>query len=664
MALTKVKASNITLTTAAANSNDTTPATTQYVTTAINNLIDGAPATLNTLDEIAAALNDDAALNTTLTNAIAAKLPLAGGTLTGALTMSDPPTINNARVIVQRANDDSSITFANNASGTPSSHTWAIGLDYSASNGLSIAYSASGIPSLTGSNLVQIDTTGKVGIGTSAPLSKLAVADDNSFSGADGQIVFSITPSVSNTESAGMAFGTYNDNDYWKQGIFWKRTGSYGRGELHFANRAAADSTTVSISDSKMMIDEDGNVGIGTSSISSWAKLQVAGTAGAQDGAKQALYIQSPTTTANEGVGIRMSAASGSHEAVGIIGMVNNASGNSGSMTFHTYNGGATIPEAMRITNLGSVGIGTSAPTEALEVNGSILCSNFTDEEGIFFRSGFSSTNKYNVSIMAKDHNGSSADGISINGYDGISFCTGSNTRNEVVRITGGTSNTGDVLIGTLVNPVGTGLAVNAAINTSSTTAIEIQQSTSGANKAAAALGIAIQNGGASTNAADLLFYTASGGSIAERVRITSAGSLAPRHASGQGYLSFTHVKGGGNYINVKTNIYRASKMYMLKLLGHISYSGERIDTIITGYAYNPNAGQTTSTYHGITNHGTVGIAVYYSSDDYLCFRTTSGGSYNSIDIIGSSGANGYFQGGPIEILAYTSIAGTGNHYA
>ena len=85
MALTKVKANNITLTTAAASSNDTTPATTQYVTTAINNLIDGAPATLNTLDEIAAALNDDAALNTTLTNAIAAKLPLAGGTMTGNL---------------------------------------------------------------------------------------------------------------------------------------------------------------------------------------------------------------------------------------------------------------------------------------------------------------------------------------------------------------------------------------------------------------------------------------------------------------------------------------------------------------------------------------------------------------------------------------------------
>ena len=88
MALTKAKASNILLTTPAASSNDVTPATTQYVTTAINNLIDGAPATLNTLNEIAAALNDDAALNTTLTNAIAAKLPLAGGTMTGALTIN------------------------------------------------------------------------------------------------------------------------------------------------------------------------------------------------------------------------------------------------------------------------------------------------------------------------------------------------------------------------------------------------------------------------------------------------------------------------------------------------------------------------------------------------------------------------------------------------
>ena len=117
------------------------------------------------------------------------------------------------------------------------------------------------------------------------------------------------------------------------------------------------------------VVDSSANsVGIGTTSNQSWAKLEVVGTAGAQTGANQAFYVRAPSTTANEGVGIRMSAASGSNEAVGIIGMVNNASGNSGSMTFHTYNGGGDIPEAMRIDNTGRVGIGTASPDAPLNV--------------------------------------------------------------------------------------------------------------------------------------------------------------------------------------------------------------------------------------------------------------------------------------------------------
>ena len=97
MALTKAKGhiladdlalgGNPTTSTQSASDNSTKIATTAYVTTAVSNLVDGAPSTLNTLNEIAAALNDDAALNTTLTNSIATKLPLAGGTLTGDLVL-------------------------------------------------------------------------------------------------------------------------------------------------------------------------------------------------------------------------------------------------------------------------------------------------------------------------------------------------------------------------------------------------------------------------------------------------------------------------------------------------------------------------------------------------------------------------------------------------
>lgn len=59
-----------------------------YVNTQVSNLVDSAPGTLNTLNELAAALGDDASFSTTVTNSIAAKLPLAGGTLTGNLTVN------------------------------------------------------------------------------------------------------------------------------------------------------------------------------------------------------------------------------------------------------------------------------------------------------------------------------------------------------------------------------------------------------------------------------------------------------------------------------------------------------------------------------------------------------------------------------------------------
>jgi hypothetical protein len=57
-----------------------------YTDTAIANLVDSSPGSLDTLNELAAALNDDASFSTTITNSIATKLPLAGGTMTGALT--------------------------------------------------------------------------------------------------------------------------------------------------------------------------------------------------------------------------------------------------------------------------------------------------------------------------------------------------------------------------------------------------------------------------------------------------------------------------------------------------------------------------------------------------------------------------------------------------
>ena len=62
-------------------------ATKAYTDLQITNLIAAAPGALNTLDELAAALGDDASFATTVTNSLAAKLPLAGGTMSGAIAM-------------------------------------------------------------------------------------------------------------------------------------------------------------------------------------------------------------------------------------------------------------------------------------------------------------------------------------------------------------------------------------------------------------------------------------------------------------------------------------------------------------------------------------------------------------------------------------------------
>ena len=75
----------ITNLTSPTNTNDA--ATKGYVDTAVANLVDSAPGTLDTLNELAAALNDDPNFSTTITNSIATKLPLAGGTMSGAIAM-------------------------------------------------------------------------------------------------------------------------------------------------------------------------------------------------------------------------------------------------------------------------------------------------------------------------------------------------------------------------------------------------------------------------------------------------------------------------------------------------------------------------------------------------------------------------------------------------
>ncbi len=79
-----------------------------YTDTAVAGVVDSAPAALDTLNELAAALGDDPNLSTTLTTAIGTKVAKAGDTMTGALTLSGAP--SSANHAATKAYVDSSVS--------------------------------------------------------------------------------------------------------------------------------------------------------------------------------------------------------------------------------------------------------------------------------------------------------------------------------------------------------------------------------------------------------------------------------------------------------------------------------------------------------------------------------------------------------------------------
>lgn len=102
-------ANGVTAVTQSAGDSTTKVATTAFVSTEVANLVDSSPAALNTLNELAAAINDDASFSTTVNNNIATKMPLSGGEFTGNITVENiTPDGDSSRNI-----GTSSVRFAN-----------------------------------------------------------------------------------------------------------------------------------------------------------------------------------------------------------------------------------------------------------------------------------------------------------------------------------------------------------------------------------------------------------------------------------------------------------------------------------------------------------------------------------------------------------------------
>ena len=234
-----------------------------------------------------------------------------------------------------------------------------------------------------------------------------------------------------------------------------------------------------------------------------------------------------------------------------------------------------TFTQAMTLDASGNLGIGTSSPIAKLDIisgtnttlsvpagvvakfSGSVVINSLSTAssgniDSLYFQkshgSGINIAN-YDLGIIRSYTQNGYAGGLDF--YTGKLTGPGSYAATFAMRI----DDNQRMLINTTVAPaLGGYLVVNSGINTSSTTVIELQQATNGANKAAAGFGLAIQNGGQSTNAADLIIATASGGSLSERVRITSDGVLQLRSGTTDNQLQFFDTGGTIERVRIGTN--------------------------------------------------------------------------------------------------------------
>jgi hypothetical protein len=204
------------------------------------------------------------------------------------------------------------------------------------------------------------------------------------------------------------------------------------------ANFVIGRRTGTSTWNESLRIDTTGNIGIGTTNPGS--RLTVRGT-----DSYSMLYLGiSGSSSNNEAVGITF--GSSTYDKARIVAYNENSGNAAGYLTLWTGGSPATtdITERMRITSGGDVGIGTTSPSEKLEVSGSLKIGNLKIQNvnggSIGFNRNTADGTIYNSSYAAFQINGA---------YSGANYLDFQNYSSSGVYLGGFVLNNGKIGMGT-----------------------------------------------------------------------------------------------------------------------------------------------------------------------------------------------------------------------
>lgn len=251
-----------------------------YVDTEVAGLVASAPGTLDTLNELAAALGDDANFSTTVTTSLAGKLPIAGGTMTGALNVSNDvyfsgqlglgssnATSPECQIFIAgdsttTISDSDSLFGTNrnsfikleNESSTSGVETgiilrakqagagvWAIYAKHTGNYTGDLIFRGRNAQN-TNAEVLRLTASGNVGIGTSSPNRQLVLYKNDS---GQTQIQFqNQTTGTGSSDGFGVGLDTQEDGFLW----------NYEGGDIYFGRASTRFMT---------LVGSSGNVGIG-----------------------------------------------------------------------------------------------------------------------------------------------------------------------------------------------------------------------------------------------------------------------------------------------------------------------------------------------------------------------------------------------------------------